>query len=367
MRFVDEYRDAELLNRQFSQIRRRATKPWVIMDVCGGQTHNLLRHGLESALEGTVELVHGPGCPVCVTPAEAIDEAIEIASRPEVLFTSFGDMLRVPGLCGSLLEARARGAEVRTVYSPTDAVQLAAQNPHRQVVFFAVGFETTTPATALAVLQADRLKLENFSLLINHVRVEPAMRSLISQPGCRVQGFLAAGHVCCVTGMAQYEKFLRDFNVPVVVTGFEPVDLLAGITECVDQLESGRKELSNLYDRSVRFEGNVHAQRLVDSVFQVATVPWRGFGEIVEGGFRLRPQWHQFDARRRWSQTDIRPTIEEECRSAAIMSGLMKPPECPLFGKVCTPETPVGAPMVSSEGACAAYFHYGRIAEAAHE
>ena len=367
MRFVDEYRDRALLTSQLSELRRLITRRWVIMDVCGGQTHSLLRHGLEEALEDSLELVHGPGCPVCVTPAEAIDDAVELAKRPEVILASFGDMLRVPGRQSSLLRARAAGADVRTVYSPVDAVQLAAKEPGKHVVFFGVGFETTAPATALAVLQARQLELTNFSVLVHHVRVEPAMRAVMQLPDNRVQGFLAAGHVCTVTGFAHYQTFVEEFDVPVVVTGFEPLDLLTGLSECVRLLESQQPQVRNQYSRSARPEGNAHAQRLIDLVYTVATVPWRGFGAIPDGGLVMQPELSDFDARCRFGLAARVSSSDGDCRSADVMAGRIKPPDCPLFGNACTPDTPVGAPMVSSEGACAAYFRYARPIELQYE
>lgn len=367
MRFVDEYRDRARLISQLAALRKNITRRWVIMDVCGGQTHSLLRHGLEEALENSLELVHGPGCPVCVTPADAIDDAAELAKRPDVILASFGDMLRVPGRHGSLLNAKSTGADVRTVYSPVDAVQLAAKEPTRQVVFFGVGFETTAPATALAVLQARQLKLSNFSILVQHVRVEPAMRAVMQLPDNRIQGFLAAGHVCTVTGFAHYESFVETFKAPVVVSGFEPLDLLAGLAECVRLLESHQPEVSNQYARSVCPEGNVHAQRLINQVYNVATVPWRGFGAIPDGGLVMRPELSSYDARCRFGLTTPLSSGDGDCRSSDVMTGRIKPPECPLFGKACTPDTPVGAPMVSTEGACAAYFRYARPIELHHE
>lgn len=367
MKFVDEYRHPALLTSQLAELRRDITRRWVIMDVCGGQTHSLLRHGLEAALEDVLELVHGPGCPVCVTPAEAIDDAVELAKRRDVALVSFGDMLRIPGRNGSLLQARAGGADVRTVYSPVDAVLLAAKEPSKQVVFFGVGFETTAPATALAVLQARQLGLRNFSVLVHHVRVEPAMRAVMRLPGNRVQGFLAAGHVCTVTGFTHYGAFVNEFAVPVVVTGFEPLDLLTGLTECVRLLEMNQPQLRNQYARSVRPEGNLHAQRLIDEVYTVATVPWRGFGAIPDGGFVMRSELREFDARCRFGLAAPVSSSDGDCRSADVMVGRIKPPDCPLFGNACTPDTPVGAPMVSSEGACAAYFRYVPPIEVHHE
>jgi hydrogenase expression/formation protein HypD len=361
MKYVDEYRDPRLARELLESIRRRATRPWVLMEVCGGQTHSLLRNGIDAELEGSVELIHGPGCPVCVTPAEAIDLAQDLALRPDILLTSFGDMLRVPGTRGSLLDVRTRGGNVRTVYSPLDAVELARREPDRQVVFFAVGFETTAPATALAVLQADSYRLENFSLLVAHVRVQPAMEAIMQAGDCRVQAFLAAGHVCTVLGYDSYVDFVRRHRVPVVVTGFEPVDLLTGILECVDQLESATFDVVNCYARSVRQEGNPSAQEIVDRVFEPADRPWRGLGTIPAGGLRLRSEWSRFDAERRFG-LGILPSngCATECRSGDVLAGRIRPSECSSFGTRCTPDTPLGAPMVSSEGACAAYFRYRR-------
>jgi hydrogenase expression/formation protein HypD len=360
MKHVDEYRDPERLQHQLKTLRASITRRWVIMDVCGGQTHAFLRYGIEAALEDVIELVHGPGCPVCVTPAETIARAIRLSQQPNVILTTFGDMMRVPGTSGSLLQARSGGADIRMVYSPVDAVTVARSNPDRKVVFFAVGFETTAPATALAILQARQLGLTNFSVLAHHVRVEPAMRTILSQPDCRVQGFLAAGHVCTVTGYAHYEDLVRAFQVPIVVTGFEPVDLLNSVAECVRLLESQQAELANPYARLARPEGNRQAQQLIDSVFQVGTIPWRGFGAIPDGGLTLRPEFKSFDASASFELSHEETADDAECLSAAVMSGQIKPPQCPLFGVQCHPDRPRGAPMVSSEGACAAYFRYVR-------
>jgi hydrogenase expression/formation protein HypD len=360
MKHVDEFRDAALARRLVEEIRRRASRRWVLMEVCGGQTHGLLRHGIDDALADVVELIHGPGCPVCVTPAEDIDFACELTQRPEVILTSFGDMLRVPGNGGSLLDMKSRGGDVRLVYSPLDAVQLARREPDRQIVFFAVGFETTAPASALAVMQAERLGLSNFSLLVSHVRVLPAMRLLMQSAENHVQGFLAAGHVCTVTGFAEYDDFVREFRVPVAVAGFEPVDLLLGIRECVEQLEEARSEVVNSYGRSVRREGNRDAQRLIQDVYRAADGPWRGLGTIPCGVLRLRDRLRLFDARQRFPIGDQRfDGCLTDCRAGDVLIGRIKPRECPHFGTACTPETPLGAPMVSSEGACAAYFRYG--------
>lgn len=362
MKYLDEFRDPEVARRLLDEIRRVVTRPRVLMEVCGGQTHSLLRYGIESELQGVVELIHGPGCPVCVTPAEAIDFAQDLASRPGVVLASFGDMLRVPGSSRSLLDVRGAGGNVRVVYSPLDAVELARRSSEQHVVFFAVGFETTAPTTALAVLQAAELGLHNFSLLVSHVRVLPAMQALMSMPECRVEGFLAAGHVCTVTGYEEYSDFVQRHRTPVVVTGFEPVDLLDGILDCVTQLESGRVAVTNRYARSVQPTGNEAAQEVVDRVYQVSDTPWRGLGTIASGGYRLRPKFKQFDAANRFEDPSDHCESGchsgDECRSGDVLSGLIKPPECAAFGTRCTPDSPLGAPMVSGEGACAAYFRY---------
>lgn len=376
MKYVDEYRDARRARQLIHEIRRLATRERTLMEVCGGQTHSLLRNGIVDELAGSVELLHGPGCPVCVTPMEAIDLAAEIASRPGFLLASFGDMLRVPGSRGSLLAARARGASVSIVYSPLDALELARRDPHRQVVFFAVGFETTAPASALAVKQAARLGLANFSLLVAHVRVQPAMEAMLESNHHRIQAFLAAGHVCTVVGYESYQEFVRKFRLPVVVTGFEPLDLLAGIRECVRQLEAGESSVQNAYSRSARPEGNPRARDLVREVYEVGDATWRGIGMLREGGLRLRDEWAGFDARRRFGLEPVLPRgagpgqalpILElpGCRSAEVLTGLLKPNQCAEFGRRCTPENPLGAPMVSSEGACAAYHRYAAHARQA--
>lgn len=367
MKFVDEFRQPDRLRRQLEAIRTSARHRWVIMDVCGGQTHAFLRFGLEAALDDVLELIHGPGCPVCVTPAEVIDTAIELASDRRVLLATFGDMLRVPATSQSLLQARAQGALIKIVYSPLDALQLAVAHPDREVVFLAVGFETTVPATALAVLQARRRGISNFSVLSHHVRVEPAMRAILQQSDCRVHGFLAAGHVCTVTGFSHYQALVDEFEAPVVVTGFEPVDLLAGVEECVRLLEAGTPGLSNQYTRSARPEGNPEARRMIETVFEVSTLPWRGMGEICEGGLSLRPEFAAYDCRQRFSMPMIERRLDVECRSADVLAGRIKPTGCPLFRKGCDPDSPRGAPMVSSEGACAAYYQYMADGEAIHE
>lgn len=364
MKLVSEYRNPLLCGRLADEIRKSVSRPRTMMEVCGGQTHGLLRHGIDEQLNGAVSLLHGPGCPVCVTPVEEIDFAVSLAMRPGVTVTSFGDMLRVPGSCDSLLQARSRGGDVRLVYSPLDAVALARRMPDRQVVFFAVGFETTAPATALAVRQAAALQLENFSLLVAHVRVLPAMEAIMQDDACRVEGFLAAGHVCTVDGYELYGEFAQRFDVPVVVTGFEPVDLLTGILECVRRIEAGAASVANCYERSVRTDGNVHARQLVSDVYQPCDRPWRGLGTIRQGGLQLRDAWRRFDAADRFQRTERRDASATRCRSGEVLTGRIRPTDCECFGVECVPESPLGAPMVSSEGACAAYFRYARRAPA---
>lgn len=358
MKYVTEFRDAGLAGRLVAQIKRTATRRRTLMEVCGGQTHSLLRHGIDAALEGVVELIHGPGCPVCVTPLEAIDHACELSATPGITLTTFGDMLRVPGSRGSLMDARAAGGRVRAVYSPLDAVVLARREPAQHVVFFAVGFETTAPATALAIRQAAQAGLKNFSLLVAHVCVLPAMELLAAAPDCRVEGFLAAGHVCTITGVADYIPFAERYRMPVVVTGFEPVDLLGGILECVRLLESDTPRVANCYGRTARDDGNPAAQRLTADVFEACDRPWRGIGTVARGGLRLRKAWRAFDAEVRFPRS-LRPSCEAGiCRSGDVLCGRIKPTQCPSFAVTCTPDRPLGAPMVSSEGACAAYFRY---------
>lgn len=360
MKYVDEYRDPQLAHRILAEIAATVTKPWTIMEVCGGQTHTLIRSGIDRMLPEGLRLVHGPGCPVCVTPLEMIDRALAIASRPEVIFCSFGDMLRVPGSSRDLLRVRGEGGDVRMVYSPLDAVTLARQNPTRQVVFFAVGFETTAPATALAAWQARKLALENFSLLVAHVLVPPAMTAILSSPGNRVQGFLAAGHVCTVVGYEDYLALASRFRVPIVVTGFEPADLLEGILLTVRQLEDGRHQVENQYARAVRRVGNTEAQNIIKDVYEVCDRPWRGLGVLTRSGLRLTEAYRDFDAERRFAVGSVTAVEPRECRSGEVLQGLIRPDECAAFGTLCTPEHPLGAPMVSSEGACAAYWKYGR-------
>ena len=358
MKFVDEYRDAAAARKLSGAIAQRVTRPWIIMEICGGQTHSIVKFGLDELLPPAITLVHGPGCPVCVTPVELIDAAVALAARPGVIMCSFGDMLRVPGTGVDLLTARARGGDVRMVYSPLDAVALATQNRDREIVFFAVGFETTAPANAMAAIQARRLGLRNFSLLVSHVLVPPAIEAILSAPDNRVQGFLAAGHVCTVMGTAEYGPLAARYRVPIVVTGFEPVDILQGVLACVDQLESGGFAVVNAYARAVRPEGNVHARRVMAEVFRVVDRNWRGIGRIPASGFALQPEFADFDAIQRFGLPSDAPPESTECISGLIMRGVKKPHECPAFGVRCTPDRPLGAPMVSSEGACAAYYRY---------
>ncbi len=358
MKYLDEFRNPQAVQRLVAEIRRRATRRWTLMEVCGGQTHSLLRYGIEHELSDVVELIHGPGCPVCVTCVEQIDRAQQLAMRPDVLLATFGDMLRVPGSRQTLLDVRAAGGQVQMVYSPLDAVELARRDPQRQVVFFAVGFETTTPATALAVLQAAKLDLDNFSLLVAHVRVQPAMETIASAAECRVQAFLAAGHVCTVMGHESYADLVQRFRLPVVVTGFEPVDLLAGIDQAVRQLEAGDARVANCYARSVATLGNIVAQDLVERVYEVCDRPWRGLGTVRNGGLRLRAEWKRFDAEARFAAAPSLTILHDQCPSGDVLTGRIKPPQCPHFGLACTPDHPLGAPMVSTEGACAAYYRY---------
>ena len=360
MRYIDEYRDQAAAQTYARHIRQAMTKPWTIMEICGGQTHTIVKYGIEELLPRELTLVHGPGCPVCVTPLEIIDKAIRIASRPDVVFSSFGDMLRVPGSTKDLLSVKAEGGDLRIVYSPLDAVRIAQQNPTKKVVFFAVGFETTAPANAMSVWQAKKLGLQNFSILCSHVLVPPAMKALLSSPSNLIQGFLAAGHVCTVMGYAEYEPIAQKYRVPIVVTGFEPLDILQGILMCVEQLESGRAEVENQYARAVRPEGNRPAQELIRQVFRVIPRKWRGVGEIPQSGLGLSEAYRDFDAELRFGVADYTAQESPECISGLILQGQKKPHECPAFGTKCTPEHPLGATMVSSEGACAAYYRYRR-------
>ncbi|HTQ31615.1 MAG TPA: hydrogenase formation protein HypD [Opitutaceae bacterium] len=368
MKFVDEYRAAAAVRSLASAIARATTRPWTLMEICGGQTHAIVKFGLDELLPRGVTLVHGPGCPVCVTPAELIDQAVALALRPGVMLCSFGDMLRVPGTGIDLLTAKARGGDVRIVYSPLDAVLLAKNNPGREVVFFAVGFETTAPANAMAVLRARREGLANFSLLVSHVLVPPAMHAILGSPDNCVQGFLAAGHVCAVMGTAEYGPIARAHRVPIVVTGFEPVDILEGTLRCIRQLEAGRAEVENAYARVVRPAGNEAARAIVEEVFTVVDRNWRGLGPIPQSGWNLGPAFTRYDAVEKFGLSVAAPGTADGCISGEIMRGAKKPLQCPAFGTRCTPEHPVGAPMVSSEGACAAYYRYrNRTAPAAAE
>lgn len=358
MKYLDEYRDAGAAQRYADTLRRITTRPWTVMEVCGGQTHSIVKYGIDELLPPGITLVHGPGCPVCVTPVDLIDKALDLAARPEVVFTTFGDMMRVPGTGTDLLAVKAGGGDVRMVYSPLDAVRIASENPERQVVFFGVGFETTAPGTAMAVYQAKQQGLANFTLLVSHVLVPPAMEAILSSPRCKVQGFLAAGHVCAVMGYHEYFAVAEKYRVPIIVTGFEPLDILQGLTMLVKQLEEGRAEVENQYSRSVTREGNGPAQELIARVFEVAPRKWRGVGDIPRSGLALRPEYAGFDAERRFGLTHIVAEEPAECRSGEVLQGLIKPHECEAFGVRCTPDRPLGAPMVSSEGACAAYYRY---------
>ena len=362
MKYLDEYRDRDVAQALVCRIAETVTRPWVLMEMCGGQTHSIVRYGLDRLLPSTIELVHGPGCPVCVTSLEMIDRAHAIATQPDVLFTSFGDMLRVPGTHGDLLRLRSRGADVRVVYSPLDALALARKHPHKRVVFFAIGFETTAPANAMAAAQAKKQGVGNFSLLVSHVLVPPAIASILQTQGNRVQGFLGPGHVCAVMGFREYESLAARYRVPIVITGFEPVDLLQGILMTVRQLEEGRAVVENQYARTVAREGNQVARELVAEVFEVADRKWRGVGAIPKSGYRLRYEYRDFDAERLFDVGAIETREPERCMSGLILRGLKKPCDCSAFGKECTPQNPLGATMVSAEGACAAYYQYGRRA-----
>jgi len=360
VKYIDEYRDREIAHKLLAQIAKRARHPWVLMEICGGQTHTIMRYGLDELLPPGIELVHGPGCPVCVTPLEMIDKAVALASRPDVILVSYGDMLRVPGSKSDLLRVKAQGGDIRVVYSPMEAVRIAQSNPQRSVVFFAIGFETTAPPNAMAVWQASRLGLTNFSVLVSHVIVPPAIRLLLNQPGNRVQGFIAPGHVCTVMGASEYEALVREFRLPIVIGGFEPVDLLQAVLMLIAQLEDGRAELENQYSRSVLAEGNLPARKIMEDVFEVCDRKWRGVGPISRSGYRLRREFATFDAEQRFGMDEAGVDEPAECISALVLQGRKKPPDCPAFGDRCTPQTPLGAPMVSTEGACAAYYQYRR-------
>jgi len=363
MKYISEYRDANLVKNLLEEIDHTATKDWTIMEICGGQTHAIVRYGIDQLLPEKIELVHGPGCPVCVTPLELIDKAQAIASQDNVIFTSYGDMLRVPGSISDLFSIRASGGDVRVVYSPLDAIKIAQENPSKEVVFFAIGFETTAPPNAMSVLQAKRLGIKNFSVLVSQVRVPPAMHAILSSPQNRVKGFLAAGHVNAVMGYWEYPEIARKYKVPIVVTGFEPLDIVQGILNTVKLLEAGKSEVGNAYPRVVTYEGNQSAQKIINEVFCDCDWKWRGIGTIPQSGWCLRPELGIFNAENRFNVEDIHPEESPLCISGQILQGLKKPKDCPAFGKECTPETPLGATMVSDEGACAAYYKYGRYIE----
>jgi len=360
MKHVEEFRDAGLVKKALADLERTVTQPWVIMEICGGQTHEIVEHGLDQLLPPEIELVHGPGCPVCVTPLEKIDKALAIASQPDVIFTSYGDMLRVPGTEEDLLTVRAHGGDVRVVYSPLDAVKIAQENPDKEVVFFAIGFETTAPANAMSVQQAHHLELKNFSVLVSQFRVPPAMEAILGSPLNRVQAFLGAGHVCAVMGYWEYEPVAEKYSAPIVVTGFEVLDLVLGIKQAVEQLEKGEAVVGNAYSRAVTREGNIPAQKLISHIYQNCPRAWRGIGEIPDSGWCLQPEYDFYDAENRFDVGQIQSKESTICIAGEILQGLKKPVDCPAFGTLCTPEKPLGATMVSAEGACAAYYRYGR-------
>ncbi len=361
MKYLDEFSNPDLARKLIDDIHAITTRPWAMMEVCGGQTHSIIRHGIDQLLPEGVEMIHGPGCPVCVTPLEIIDKALAIAEQPGVIFCSFGDMLRVPGSSKDLFSIKSAGGDVRVVYSPLDALKLAKDNPDKQVVFFGIGFETTAPANAMTVYQAKRQGIKNFSLLVSHVLVPPAIAAIMESPVCRVQAFLAAGHVCSVMGTSQYPALAEKYKVPIVVTGFEPLDILEGIRLTLLQLESGRHELENAYSRAVNDQGNVPAMAMLEDVFEVTDRTWRGIGTIPQSGWQLSERYADFDAETRFSVSDIHTDESPLCRAGEVLQGLIKPHECSAFGKECTPRNPLGATMVSSEGACAAYFSYRRL------
>jgi hydrogenase expression/formation protein HypD len=364
VKYLDEYRDADLTRKLLAELQKTVSRPWTLMEVCGGQTHSILKSGLDQMLPPEINLIHGPGCPVCVTPLELVDKAIALASRPDVIFTSYGDMLRVPGSTRDLFSVKAAGGDVRIVYSPLDALKIARDNPQKTVVFFAIGFETTAPANAMAVLQARAQGLSNLAMLVSHVTVPAAISALMDSPDIKVEGFLAAGHVCTVMGYWEYEPLVKKYKIPIVVTGFEPVDLLHGILDCVRDLEAGRYTIQNAYARSVTRDGNKPAQAVIENVFEMADRAWRGIGVIPMSGYKLRDEFAAFDAEKRFPEVQSIETHESPlCISGLVLQGLKKPIECPAFGKECTPQTPLGATMVSSEGTCAAYYRYGRYAK----
>ena len=362
MKYIDEYRDAELTRKLLGNLQKTVTRPWNLMEVCGGQTHSIIRSGLDRMLPPQINLIHGPGCPVCVTPLELVDKAIALAALPDVIFTSYGDMLRVPGSARDLFAVKATGGDVRIVYSPLDALKIAKDNPDKTVIFFAIGFETTAPANAMAVLQAKAQGLTNFAVLVSHVTVPAAITALMDSPDVQVDGFLAAGHVCTVMGYWEYEPLAEKYRIPIVVTGFEPVDILHGILDCVRELEEGKHTVQNAYARSVTRDGNQPAQAVIRRVFEMTDRAWRGIGVIALSGYRLRPEFAAFDAELRFPEIQAIETKESPlCISGLVLQGRKKPTDCPAFGKECTPQTPLGATMVSSEGACAAYYRYGRL------
>jgi hydrogenase expression/formation protein HypD len=361
VKYIDEFQDPELARRLLDDIHATVTRPWALMEVCGGQTHTIIRHGIDQLLPEQVRLIHGPGCPVCVTPLEVIDKALAVAARPEVIFCSFGDMLRVPGTDRDLFRVRSEGGDVRVVYSPLDALRIARENPDREVVFFGIGFETTAPPNAMTVYQARKLGIRNFSLLVSHVRVPPAIEAIMTSPDCQVQGFLAAGHVCSVMGVEEYPELAERHRVPIVVTGFEPLDILEGVRRTVGQLERGEHTVDNAYARVVRAEGNPAARAMLADVFEVTDRAWRGIGVIPDSGWRLSERYRAYDAEERFSVGGITTAEPAACRSGEVLQGLIKPNECEAFGTTCTPRTPLGATMVSSEGACAAYYLYRRL------
>jgi hydrogenase expression/formation protein HypD len=361
MKYLDEFSNPDLAKRLLDQIHAVTTEKWAMMEVCGGQTHSIIRHGIDQLLPEGLEMIHGPGCPVCVTPLEIIDKALAIAALPNVIFCSFGDMLRVPGSSQDLFMIKSAGGDVRVVYSPLDALALARANPDKEVVFFGIGFETTAPANAMTVYQAKRLGIPNFSMLVSHVLVPPAMAAIMDSPTCRVQGFLAAGHVCSVMGTSQYPPLTEKYQVPIVITGFEPLDILEGIRLTVTQLEQGRHEMENAYPRAVPDQGNIPAMAMLRDVFEVTDRTWRGIGMIPQSGWRLSSRYAGFDAEQRFDVGGIHTDESTLCRSGEVLQGLIKPHECAAFGKECTPRKPLGATMVSSEGACAAYYTYRRL------
>jgi hydrogenase expression/formation protein HypD len=361
MKFIDEYRDSVIAEKYIKQIKLITTRPWTIMEICGGQTHSIVKYGIEPLLPSSLTLIHGPGCPVCVTPIEMVDRAVAIASMRNVIFTSFGDMLRVPGSDKDLLSVKAEGGDVRMVYSPLDAVEIAKKNPEKNVVFFAVGFETTAPACAMAVWQAHEQKLNNFSILCSHVLVPPAIHALFSSPSHAINGLLAAGHVCAVTGYNEYKPIAERYKIPIVVTGFEPVDILQGILMTIQQLEKGTYRVENQYSRAVRAEGNMYARELIAKVFETTDRKWRGIGEIPQSGLALNSKFVAYDAEKIYTVTNIKAHESAVCIAGLVLQGQKKPYDCTAFGNTCTPEHPLGAPMVSSEGACAAYFQYKNV------